>query len=262
MIRFVTGTDTGVGKTVTCAALAMWERGQGRTVQYFKPVQTGVEAGEPGDADFVASATGIPTHEGARFPAPLAPAVAARVAGEKVDVDALLDRARELAAGCDVLIVEGAGGLLVPLADRYDMADFAHAIDAELIVVTRASLGTLNHTALTLEAARRRALDGALVVCGWPALPDLTARTNLEMLSEMAPVLGLVPFVDGLNVEEGAAQSVPRMVSGEIRQSRARLSLPATRSAGASTPHPPSPTPRPRVPWPRVRPGSSGSTQG
>ena len=199
MIRFVTGTDTGVGKTVAGAAMARAEQAAGRRVAYFKPVQTGVGPGEPGDAAFVAG-LGIPATDGVRLDEPLAPAVAAERAGIVIDVDALVVRVAAEAAGVDVLVVEGAGGLLAPLAGELTMADLAARLPADVVIVTRPGLGTLNHTALTLEAARHRRLPVAgLVVCGWPAEPGVTERTNLERLAAMAPILGLVPFVAGLD---------------------------------------------------------------
>ncbi len=196
----VTGTDTGVGKTVACGAMARAEQAAGRRVAYFKPVQTGVGRGEPGDAAFVAG-LGIPATKGVRLGEPLAPAVAAERAGTVIDVDALVARVAAEANGVDVLVVEGAGGLLVPLAGKLTMADLAARLPAaDLVIVTRPGLGTLNHTALTLEAARRRRLPVAgLVVCGWPAEQGVTERTNLERLAAMAPLLGLVPFVPGLD---------------------------------------------------------------
>lgn len=211
-IVFVTGTDTGVGKTVAAAALAVEAAGAGREVCYFKPVQTGLRTGEFGDAQFVGRVAGVRAEEGVRFAAPLAPAVAAAVEGHKVDVDALRDRAFDLARECDTLVVEGAGGLLVLLSDRVDMADFACDLDAELTVVTRPTLGTLNHTALTVEAARRRGLDPALVVSNWPAEPGLTETTNLEQLREMAPLIGVVAAIDGLDVEGGVVPRTPIVV--------------------------------------------------
>jgi dethiobiotin synthase len=205
VIRFVTGTDTGVGKTVVCAAMALAEQASGRKVAYFKPVQTGVGPGEPGDAAFVAAA-GIPAAEGLRLDEALAPAVAAERAGCVIDVDGLVARVRAEAARVDVLVVEGAGGLLVPLAGELTMADLVARLPSDLVIVTRPGLGTLNHTALTLEAARARRLSVAgLVVCGWPAAPGVTERTNLERLAAMAPVLGLVPYVPGLDTARPAA---------------------------------------------------------
>ncbi|MBI2169416.1 MAG: dethiobiotin synthase [Actinobacteria bacterium] len=208
-IRFVTGTDTGVGKTVAAAALVRASVADGRSVIYFKPVQTGVGPAEPGDADFVRAAAEVTAVEGLRFPDPLAPAVAAEVAGEKVDADALATRALDLAAEVDDLVVEGAGGLLVPLSDSVDMAGFARMLGAELVVVARPTLGTLNHTALTLEAARARGFEPVLVIAGWPAEPDLTETTNRARLEAMAPLLGVVPAIPGLNVEAGACPEPP-----------------------------------------------------
>jgi dethiobiotin synthase len=205
VIRFVTGTDTGIGKTLAAAALCRAERQAGRTVLYAKPVQTGLEPGEPGDAAFVAAAAGVPVVECLRFPEPLAPAVAAGRAGTAIDVDGLLADLAQAGDGFDRVVVEGAGGLLVPLWDALTMADLAGRLGANLVVVTRPTLGTLNHTALTVEAANIRGLpvDG-LIVSGWPAEPGTTERTNLERLSAMAPVLGLLPVYAGLDTADPA----------------------------------------------------------
>jgi dethiobiotin synthase len=212
-IRFVTGTDTGVGKTVVAAALARAEREAGRGVAYCKPVQTGLAPGEPGDADFVATAAGVPVTEGLRLEEALAPAVAAERAGIKIDVEALVSWCRHQADSVDVLLVEGAGGLLVPLSDDLTMADLAERLGAEVVIATRPGLGTLNHTALTLEAARARGLPVAgLVVCGWPAEPGVTEVTNLERLAAMAPVLGLIPFLAGLDTAGPGAAASPGLV--------------------------------------------------
>ena len=203
MIRFVTGTDTGVGKTLAAAALCRAERAAGRTVLYAKPVQTGLERAQAGDAAFVAAAAKVPVIECLRFPEPLAPAVAAERAGEVIDVGALLNDLEKAGDGFDRVVVEGAGGLLVPLSGAVTMADLAYALGAGLVVVTRPGLGTLNHTALTIEAANRRGLpvDG-LVISGWPPEPGVTEQTNLERLSAMAPVLGLLPDVPGLDTAD------------------------------------------------------------
>lgn len=213
MIRFVTGTDTGVGKTVAAGALARAEREAGRAVAYCKPVQTGLAPGAPGDADFVAATAGVPVTEGLRLAEALAPAVAAERAGVKIDVDALVSWCRHQADSFDVLMVEGAGGLLVPLSGDVTMADLAARLGADVIIATRPRLGTLNHTALTVEAARARGLNVAgLVVCGWPAEPGVTENTNLERLAAMAPVLGLIPFVAGLDTTRPGDGVVPVLI--------------------------------------------------
>ncbi|HVW35185.1 MAG TPA: dethiobiotin synthase [Acidimicrobiia bacterium] len=205
MIRFVTGTDTGVGKTLAAAALCRAEREAGRTVLYAKPVQTGLAPAEAGDAAFVAAAAAVPVVECLRFPEPLAPAVAAERAGAVIDVDGLLADLAKAGDGFDRVVVEGAGGLLVPLWAETTMADLADRLGAGLVVVTRPGLGTLNHTALTLEAARARGLpvDG-LVISGWPVEPGVTERTNLERLAALAPVLGVLPAYAGLDTAEPA----------------------------------------------------------
>jgi dethiobiotin synthetase len=174
----VTGTDTGVGKTVVSAAL--------RPSVYVKAAQTG----EDDDAAVVA-ATGAEVHTLAWYPDPLAPETAARRAGVACITP------REIAAFAgqfDDVVVEGAGGLLVRFGDGGTIADVAALLDAPLLVVCRAGLGTLNHTALTVEAIERRGLRClGLVIGSWPAEPDLASACNLEDLERIAPVLGKLP---------------------------------------------------------------------
>lgn len=188
-ILFVTGTDTGVGKTVVSAVLAREARENGTDVAYCKPVQTGLATGQAGgDADLVGAAAAVPVHELERFREPLAPAEAAAQEGRTIDGAAIAERVRGLAADVEVLIVEGAGGLLVPLTEQQTMADLAAALEAPLVVVARPGLGTLNHTALTYEAAERRGLAvEQIVLSGYPSEPGLTERTNLERLQRLGP---------------------------------------------------------------------------
>jgi dethiobiotin synthase len=193
-IRFVTGTDTGVGKTIVSTLLAARARSNGTRVRYVKPVQTGLQDGESGsDADHVAAA-GIDARELLRFPDPLAPAVAAELAGRLIDFDGLVRKTLALADGVDSLYVEGAGGLLVPITEKHTMADFAEALEAELVVVVRPGLGTLNHTALTLEAAERRNLCVAMLVVS-DYTGGLTEETNLEQLRAFGPPVEVVERV-------------------------------------------------------------------
>jgi len=205
-ILVITGTGTGVGKTVVTAALAALAAAAGRRTAVVKVAQTGVPDG-PGsdvpDLDTVTRLSGVTdTHELARFPDPLSPEAAARVAGRP---PVSLSRARSyidgLAADRDLVLVEGAGGLLV----RYDpagatIADLAAALDAPALLVTTAGLGTLNHTALTLEALRARKVRAAGVVVGsWPRHPGLAERENLADLAALAgePLAGLLPEGSG-----------------------------------------------------------------
>jgi dethiobiotin synthetase len=171
-------------------------------VAVVKPVQTGVEPGEPGDVDEVRRLAGVQdVHELARLSEPLAPASAARRAGAGgrglLGAEAIAAVVERLAVERDLVLVEGVGGLLVHLDDaRNTIAGVAALLDAPVLVVARAGLGTLNHTALTCEALRARGVACAGVVVGaWPQRPDLAARCNLEDLATYAgvPVRGRLP---------------------------------------------------------------------
>jgi dethiobiotin synthetase len=196
-VLVVAGTDTGVGKTIVTAALAALARDRRQGVAVVKPAQTGVIAGEPGDLDVVMTLAGVTDlHELARYPEPLAPATAARRAElPPVTPRQVADHVRGLDA--DLVLIEGAGGLLVHLDDEGGtLADVAGLLDAPVLVVARAALGTLNHTALTCEALRARGLRCAGVVVGaWPTQPDLASRCNLIDLGAYAgaPVVGRLP---------------------------------------------------------------------
>lgn len=198
----VTGTGTGVGKTVVTAALTALAAARGSSVAVVKPAQTGVGPDEPGDLAEVqrlaAPPTGSELQEYARYPDPLSPAAAARMSG-RAALDCA-DAARRISALTQtfrLVLVEGAGGLLV----RYDgqgttLADLARTLGAPVLVVTRSGLGTLNETALTLEALAARGLDFAgLVIGSWPAAPGLADRCNIADLETLAarPLAGALP---------------------------------------------------------------------
>lgn len=189
-ILIVSGTGTGVGKTVVTAAIAARAAAVGLHVAVIKLCQTGVAAADLGDLDIVEQLTGLTAlHEFARYPEPLSPDAAARLAG--LPGLALHDAAaqiRAIAANCDLVLIEGAGGLLVEYnSDRETLADLARELNTPLVMVVRPDLGTLNHTALTLEVMAARGLKLAGVVIGsWPAQPDLACRTNLSDLETLA----------------------------------------------------------------------------
>jgi dethiobiotin synthetase len=193
----VTGTGTDVGKTVVVAAIAALARAAGERVTVVKPAQTGVGPADDGDlAEVVRLAGPVDTVELARYPEPLAPATAARRAGATPVMAAqVVDAVGELDA--DLVIVEGAGGLLVRLNDLDEtLADVAAGLDAPVLLVASAGLGVLNTAALTAEALARRGIPLAGVVVGaYPAEPDLAERTNLEDLPRVtgAPLLGVLP---------------------------------------------------------------------
>jgi dethiobiotin synthetase len=199
----VTGTDTGVGKTVVTAALAVVQLSRGRTVAVVKPAQTGVGTGEDADLAEVRRLAGdVSLHEGVRLPDPLAPDAAARVAGlELPGLDAQRNLADAVAREHDVTLLEGAGGVLVNLGVQWNVIDLAESVRyaghaVTFVVVARAGLGTLNHAALTVQAIQARGLEVEGVVIGsWPASPGLAEEQNLLDLPMLTgvPVLGRVP---------------------------------------------------------------------
>ncbi|MFC8198474.1 dethiobiotin synthase [Streptomyces sp. NPDC057298] len=198
-VLVITGTGTEVGKTVTTAAVAAAAVAAGLSVAVLKPAQTGVVPGERGDADEVARLAGAVTSvELARYPEPLAPATAARRSGlAPVRPQEVAEAAGKLAAAHDLVLVEGAGGLLVRFDDEGGtLADAARLLDAPVLVVAPAGLGTLNTTELTARELRFRRLDLLGVVVGsWPDEPDLASRCNLADLPVVAgaPLLGALP---------------------------------------------------------------------
>jgi dethiobiotin synthetase len=194
----VTGTDTGVGKTVVTAAIAACAGSAGLRVAVLKPAQTGVAANEPTDVvEVVRLAAPASAATLAEFPDPLAPLVAAGQAGlPPVPLDEVVEAVREEAKNHDLVLVEGAGGLLVPMGVRpsgepWTVADLAVLAGMPAVVVARAGLGTLNHTALTLEALQRRSVPACVVIGSWPAEPELVHWTNLAQL--LPQLAGAVP---------------------------------------------------------------------
>ncbi|UUO00292.1 dethiobiotin synthase [Mycolicibacterium novocastrense] len=188
----VTGTDTGVGKTVATAALACHARLAGIDVAVCKPVQTG----SPGDddlADVGRLSGGTRLHGGWRYPEPLAPVAAARRAGMTLPTRAeLVESVRSVTAA--LTLVEGAGGLLVEIGAGTTLRDLAAELGAPVLVVVSAGLGTLNHTALTLEALAGKGISCAgLVIGAWPSAPGVAEQGNREALAELAPVRAILP---------------------------------------------------------------------
>jgi dethiobiotin synthetase len=208
---FVTGTDTGVGKTFVACALAHAWRRRGRRVAVMKPIETGVE-GEPDDARRLAAASGDPAPLDDvcpyRLRAPLAPAVAARLEGVALDVERLVALVVRRAAEADVLLVEGAGGLLVPVAGRATWADVALRAALPLLVVAANRLGTVNHCVLTARVAAAAGLTVRAIVLSQPsAHPDPSAATNPDTVRDLTglPVAAIPHFAS----PEAAASALP-----------------------------------------------------
>ena len=210
-VLVVTGTGTGVGKTVVSAALACHAREAGIDVAVCKPVQTGTDSGDDDLAE-VARLSGLTELAGlARYPLPLAPAAAAEQAGGALPTrDQVLQLIGDLDRPGRLTLVEGAGGLLVELADTgVTLRDLAAELGAAALVAVTAELGTLNHTALTLEAlAAQRVSCAGLVIGSWPAEPGLVETSNRSALARLAPLRAAMPAGAGsMDAAEFAAMS-------------------------------------------------------
>ena len=202
---FVTGTDTGVGKSILAAAIVAALHAAGRDVAAVKPVLSGLDepAGDwPHDHDLLAAAAGGAAPEAVapfRFGPAVSPHLAAELAGTPLVLDALLGAVRDAAHGKDAVVVEGVGGLLVPLTDDALVRDLARELALPVVVAARPGLGTINHTLLTVEAAWAAHLDvRAIVLTPWPDAPTEMERSNRATIEGRTglPVLTL-PTVAG-----------------------------------------------------------------
>ncbi len=223
---FVTGTDTGVGKTVLAAAILAALRAAGRAVVASKPLITGL--GDPAarpwphDHELLAAAAGArPEQVIVRgFGPAVSPHLAAELAGGDPPTVAAVARAVQAAARADaVLVVEGVGGLLVPIGPDGDVRALARALGLPLVIAARPGLGTINHTLLTLEAARRAGLAvAAVVLTPWPAAPGLVERSNRETIARLGAVaVEVLPWIAapelGALAAAGAALPVERWLA-------------------------------------------------
>ncbi len=212
---FITGTDTGVGKTVVTAGLMSAMRSAGIDAAAFKPVQSGARRGGADifsqDAAFFLKTAGlaedIQEYNLYRFEQPYSPHLAAEMSGSAVLKEAVLDRCRELQRRHQVLLVEGAGGICVPL-DRsvYTVAHLARDIGFPLLVVARPGLGTINHTVLTISYARAAGIRVAGFIFNRSREEEgVPEDDNAGMITAMtgAPLMGRLPYIKGLDVDEG-----------------------------------------------------------
>lgn len=217
---FVTGTDTGVGKTVLSAALLAAIAAEGGSVSAHKPAVTGLdEPGEggtkgawPPDHELLAAAAGMDAERVApfRYGPAVSPQLAAELAGERIDRDRLLAAGAAAigngngSAPQRTLIVEGVGGLFSPLAEDFTVCDLAAALRLPLLIAARPGLGTINHTLLTLQAARAAGLTvRAVVLTPWPEQPSRLERSNLEAITRLGFIeVATLAHADGPAVEE------------------------------------------------------------
>lgn len=226
---FITGTDTGVGKTVITGGLAAVFRKAGIRSAAFKPVQTGGIAGEEGllseDALFYRAAADLPYSSRELNPCCLEPAlspnVAARVSGHTIDIKVITGAYQKLAAQNDLVLAEGAGGICVPIIDyHFTMADLALLLAMPLLVVARPGLGSINHTVLTVSYARQAGLEvSGIIFNGYrEEQATLAERTNPEVIEAMTgvPVLGKVPYLPGVCVETGQVAGLAEAVEETV----------------------------------------------
>jgi dethiobiotin synthetase len=196
---FITGTDTGVGKTFVACALATALRARGRRVSVMKPIETGV-AGEPEDAVRLRDAAGDPAALDDicpyRLRAPLAPAIAARLEGVRIDLDRLVAHIERRADAADVLLVEGAGGLAVPVVGTTTWLELVARVRLPLLLVGANRLGTINHAALTVRVARAAGVPVRGFVLSQPTpTADASATSNAEAIQALTgvPCWGVLP---------------------------------------------------------------------
>ena len=226
---FVTGTDTGVGKTVLVAAIVAALRARDVGVTALKPLITGLDERSdpdwPPDHELLARTAGCAPDEVALlgFGPPVSPHLAAELVGHPINPTVLLDRVRSARNGHDELIVEGVGGLLVPITRDFDVRRFAAELGLPLLIAARPGLGTINHTLLTLEAARAAGLEPiAVVLTPWPADPDEIERSNRATIEDRGDVpVFTLPVVERpepeLLARAGAALPLDRWLGRSLR---------------------------------------------
>jgi dethiobiotin synthetase len=210
---FVTGTDTGAGKSVVAAAICAALRARGERVAAFKPVVTGLDepddSGWPPDHELLAAAAGVPPGDVAPlvFGPAVSPHLAASMAGVAIEPAELLAAAREAARGADAVVAEGVGGLLVPLTLGYAIRDLARDLALPVVVAARPGLGTINHTLLTVESAQAVGLEVRGIVMGpWPDEPDEMLCSNRETVAMLSRVpVSTLPQLSGPDVQALAA---------------------------------------------------------
>jgi dethiobiotin synthetase len=204
---FVTGTGTGVGKTIVSAALLAAMRGAGEPVRAYKPVVTGLAEPQgqwPPDHELLALAAGMVPEEVAPmcFDAPVSPHLAAELADQSIDPAAVIASACSK-ADC-TLVVEGVGGLLVPIAESFNVRDLAVELGLPLIIAASPRLGTINHTLLTIEASRAAELSvAAVVLTPWPTEPSRMERSNRATIERLGAVeVTVLPIAHSTGLSE------------------------------------------------------------
>jgi dethiobiotin synthetase len=216
---FVTGTGTEVGKSVVAAVIARTLAAAGSRVAVFKPAVTGLDAEGEADHALLRRASGSAQSDDEiapyRFEPPVSPHLGAELAGREIDPGRLRAAARRAAEDADALVVEGVGGLLVPLTLSYSVRDFASDLRLPLVIAAPPGLGTINHTLLTLEAAEGAGLDARLIVLTpWPADPSTVERSNRQTIEGLRGArVATLPELD-----LGRPEGWPSLSPGEMRE--------------------------------------------
>jgi len=218
---FISGTGTGVGKTLASALLCRELMNQGYKVGYMKPVQTGCLEKEgrlvSPDAEFVSMVCGqdLPVCCPYSLKLPASPHLAAKQEGVQITPLTIANTLAHFSESesFDYVVAEGAGGISVPLNDKLDMAGLCKLLNGELILVTTTSLGTLNHTKLTVEYARLHELESSVIISGCTENPGIIEEDNIKYISEMVEerVLFKIPYILGVNTESSSAVTLPNI---------------------------------------------------
>lgn len=199
---FVTGTGTGVGKSVVAAVVARTAAASGRSVSVFKPAVSGLEEGGEADHELLRRASGSEQSDEQiapyRYGPPVSPHLAAELAGEEISRKRLLAAAAAAASGAEAVVCEGVGGLMVPLTEEYLVRNLAAELGYPLVIAADPGLGTINHTLLTIEAAWTAELDvRTVVLTPWPQEPSPMEESNLETIETLTGVeVEVLPEID------------------------------------------------------------------
>ena len=224
---FVTGTDTEVGKTIVTGGLAAILREAGLDVGVMKPAETGCEVknGEllPADADFLGKMSGVnePREKVVpyRFKEPLAPAVAAELEGVNIEIEKIMENFKEISATHEFILVEGAGGLLAPLSRDFLILDLIKLLQLPSLIVSRADLGTINHTLLTLRCLQAEKLPVAgIVINNLSPAKSLAAKTNPEIIAKLTkvPIWGILPCQKEIRSDKSIEKTVIKLIEEHL----------------------------------------------
>lgn len=219
---FITGTDTGVGKTVIAGAIVRVLKRKGLKVGVMKPVETGcTKEGDvliPSDGEFLKYMADLDISINEitpyRFETPVAPLVASEVEGRYINPEKILEAYKTLTRKFDFVIVEGIGGLMVPINEGLFVADLVSYMGIPLVIVSINKLGTINHTFLTVDSARSKGLDiKGLIVNDMRQGDDISADSNISVIKRLidVPVVGVFPFIDNLtreNIEKEGLKNI------------------------------------------------------